>query len=245
LSPNVFTRNRRPNADQTILHSLGAQAMAVRLPPRALDWLPGVMHASIASAINQFNTIGSTDPRRLLWQGVEVPRQLGESACLWHYIQQLNPNPSTALQLAAHCQHLRRFAYPREQFSAGRDGYLAWRTHAARQSADESASIMRQCGIDEELVEQVVAIMTKQDRKHRADVQTMEDALCLSFLRLDALGFAGKHDLPQVLKILRRTWLKMSPAGHGLALRESFAEPLGHILTELATEPKTVRGQLE
>jgi hypothetical protein len=166
---------------------------------------------------------------------------LGESACLWQYIQQLSPSPSTALRLSAHCQHLRRFAYPRQAFAAGRDGYLAWRTDAARQSANESAAIMRQCDIDEVLVEQVVAILTKQDRRHRADVQTMEDALCLSFLRIDALAFAAKHEQPEVLKILRRTWLKMSQAGHALALAERFPEPLGHILFELANESKATR----
>jgi len=192
------------------------------------------MTAAIDNAIRQFATIGDGDPRRITWDGVELPRQLGESACLWHYIQQLSPSPSAALRLSVHCQHLRRFAYPRQAFAAGRDGYLAWRTNAAVQSADESASIMRQCGIDQVLVEQVVAILTK----HRSDVQTMEDALCLSFLRLDALEFATKHEQSEVFKILRRTWLKMSPAGHSLALAESFPEPLGHILSELASESK-------
>jgi len=196
------------------------------------------MTAAIDNTIRQFATIGDSDPRRITWDGVELPRQLGESACLWHYIQRLSPSPSAALQISAHCQHLRRFAYPRQAFAAGRDGYLAWRTNAALQSADESASIMQQCGIDEVLVEQVVAILTKQDRRHRTDVQTMEDALCLSFLRLDALEFAAKHEQSEVLKILRRTWLKMSPAGHSLALAESFPEPLGHILRELASESK-------
>lgn len=196
------------------------------------------MNASIDTAIAQFAAIGSSDPRRVTWQGVELPRQLGESECLWQYLQQLNSSPSPALRLAAHCQHLRRFAYPRDAFAAGRDGYLAWRTHAAQQAADESAGIMRQSGIDETLVAQVVAIMTKQDRRHRADVQTMEDALCLSFLRLDALEFAAKHESTEVLKILRRTWLKMSPAAHELALTESFAEPLGQILLEIADKSK-------
>jgi hypothetical protein len=199
------------------------------------------MIAAIDNAIRQFAAIGNSDPRRITWDGVELPRQLGESACLWQYIQQLSPSPSAALQLSAHCQHLRRFAYSRQAFAAGRDGYLAWRTDAAHQSADESASIMRQCGIDEALVEQVVAILTKQDRRHRADVQTMEDALCLSFLRLDALEFAGKHEQSEVLKILRRTWLKMSSAGHSLAQTESYPEPLGHILIELASESKAAR----
>lgn len=196
---------------------------------------------AIDNAIRQFAAIGNSDPRRITWHGVELPRQLGESACLWQYIQQLSPSPSVALRLSAHCQHLRRFAYPRQAFAAGRDGYLAWRTDAAHQSAAESTAIMRRCGIDEALVEQVVAILTKQDRRHRADVQTMEDALCLSFLQLDALEFAAKHEPSEVLKILRRTWLKMSPVGHDLALTESFPEPLGHILIELTSKPKAIR----
>ena len=196
----------------------------------------------IDDAINQFSQIGERDPHRVTWSGAAMPRQLGESASIWQYIQHLNPSPSVALQLAAHCQHLRRFAYPRSAFAAGRDGYLAWRTQAARQSADEAAAILRRLGFDETIVEPVVAIITKQDRRQRPDVQTMEDALCLTFFRLEANDFAAKHDLADVQKILRRSWLKMSQAGRTLALSESYAEPLGRMLADLDRETKTKPG---
>ena len=35
------------------------------------------MTAAIDNAIRQFATIGDSDPRRITWDGVELPRQLG------------------------------------------------------------------------------------------------------------------------------------------------------------------------
>jgi hypothetical protein len=194
------------------------------------------MQDQLDPAIEQFAAIGALDQKFVIWAGRELPRQLGESACLEYYVRQLNPDPSAALLLAVHCQHLRRFAYPRSEYPEGREGYLAWRSEAARRSATEAEQILRECGITNTVVEQVIQIMTKQDRRHQPDVQTMQDALCLAFFRLDAPQFAQKHDASQVARIVRRTWLKMSNAGRALVLNESFPEPLGSLLAALAAE---------
>jgi hypothetical protein len=199
----------------------------------------GATTAMFDAAVAQFTAIGATDPRRVIWEGRELPRQLGEAACLLYYVNRLQPAPSLALVLATHCQHLRRFAYPRSEFPEGRDGYLNWRKQAAQRSAEEARRILDGVGFGGPIIEQVLAIMTKQDRRHNLDCQTMEDALCLAFFRLDAPEFSTKHAADEVTRILRRTWLKMSEHGQAVALAEPFVEPLRLALQTLGQRTTT------
>ena len=62
-------------------------------------------------------------------------------------------------------------------------------------------------------------IVRKDDLAHDAEVQTLEDALCLVFLdqQLDELA-ASVADEEKMVVILRRSWRKMSPAGREFAL---------------------------
>lgn len=191
------------------------------------------MESRIAVAIERFSNIGSLDPRLVVWEGREAPRQLVESTCLTHFIGTLETHPSEALRLAAHCQHLRRFAFPRRGFPEGRVGYLAWRKEAARRSSEQAADILRSVGIPEPIIDHVKAIVTKRERQLYPDVQTMEDALCLTFFRLDASEFALKHDAAAVARILTRTWQKMSERGKSIALGVGFLAPLDRMLREL------------
>jgi len=178
----------------------------------------------LAEAIERFTAIGRLDPRRVFWQGEQVPYQLGEAACLQHYIDKLTDAPSLALRLAAHCQHLRRFAYPRDAFAAGREGYLAWRIDAARRSAAEAGEVLAQLGSPIDVVEQVTRIITKQDRRHNTDVQLMQDALALAFLKLEAEAFFAKHTEPEIIRILQRTLQKTSDLGKAVAIAEPWTD---------------------
>jgi hypothetical protein len=194
------------------------------------------MQAVFNEVVRQFQLIGKEDPQQIEYEGQLAPRQLAESACIGDYVNQLEQSPSMALRLSVHCQHLRRFAYPRSEFPGGREGYLLWRREAARRSFAEAANVMRAAGVDATTIEEVRAIMTKFDRQHRRDVQIMEDALCLAFYRLDAVGFGAKHETDEVMRILRRTWTKMSVAARQLALKESFSPPVPELLRSIADE---------
>ena len=50
------------------------------------------------------------------------------------------------------------------------------------------------------------------------DTQSMEDALCLSFLEFELDEFAAKHADDKVVDIIQKTWGKMSERGHSKAL---------------------------
>jgi hypothetical protein len=169
-------------------------------------------------AIAAFRAANAEDPVTLAVGGVVRPKELVEAERLSAWVKRLEPAPSEALELASHCQHLRRWSLPRSDYPEGRIGYLTWRKALARRHADQAADILRSVGYDEVVIEEVRRINLKQGLHQNADVQTMEDALCLSFLEHELAEFASKHDDTKLIDIIRKTWRKMSERGRARAL---------------------------
>jgi hypothetical protein len=169
-------------------------------------------------AIAAFRAQNARDPNSLLDAGVQRPKELVDAERLAHWVERLEPSPSDALALASHCQHLCRWEVPRSEFPEGRIGYLTWRKALARLHAERAAEILRDVGYDDAVIAEVRAINLKQGLHTNPDTQTMEDALCLSFLQFELDEFAEKHDDDKVVDIIQKTWAKMSPRGHGVAL---------------------------
>jgi Domain of unknown function (DUF4202) len=172
-----------------------------------------------AHAITAFRAENSRDPRTSLdASGQPQPRELLDAGRLAAWVQQLEPQASEALRLASWCQHLRRWEVPRTEYEAGRIGYLKWRKALARFHADQAEKILSGLGYDSELREAVRRIQTKQGLTTEPDVQTMEDALCLSFLEHELADFSREHPDDKVIDIIAKTWRKMSERGHARAL---------------------------
>jgi hypothetical protein len=134
------------------------------------------------------------------------------------WVGRLEPNASLPLRLAAHCQHVGRFRLPRSSYPEGRSGYLRWRAELARRHAETAEAILQELAFDSETIAQVKRIVSKQNATRDADVQTMEDALCLAFLEHELREFAERHDDDKLVRILRKTWKKMSERARELAL---------------------------
>jgi hypothetical protein len=183
-------------------------------------------------AIEEFDRMNAADPRSINVDGVDRPYELVQSQRLSAWVERLDPQASEALRLAARCQHLRRWEIPRSELPPGRAGYLQWRTRLARFHADESARMLRAAGYDEAVVDHVRRINLKQGLRSDPDVQTMEDALCLSFMEHELESFSEKHADDKIIEILRKTWKKMSARGHEAAL----ALPLSPRLAKLVRE---------
>lgn len=168
----------------------------------------------LTETIADFDAQNARDPR-LVTVGTELrPQELVDAERLAAWIARLVPDASIPLQLAAHCQHLRRWETPRETYPEGRRGYLAWRTALYERHATLAAETLRAHGWDDATIAAVTAIVSKQPG---VDSQHMEDALCLSFLEHEAAAFAAKHDPAKVERILAKTFAKMSPAARALA----------------------------
>jgi hypothetical protein len=171
-----------------------------------------------ARAIAAFAAENARDPRSVLDSGQERPRELVDAERLAAWVARLEPEASEALVLASHCQHLRRWEIPRSDYEAGRLGYLKWRKALARFHADQAGEILRGLGYPEDVLLLVRQIQLKQGMSLHPDVQTMEDALCLSFLEHELGEFARQHPDDKVIDIIAKTWGKMSDRAHQLAL---------------------------
>jgi hypothetical protein len=99
-----------------------------------------------------------------------------------------------------------------------RPGYLKWRTTLYDFHADKAAQILREVGYDDVTIGRVRSLIRKQGIKTDPEMQLLEDVICLVFLENYFAEFAADHDEDKLIRILRRTWAKMSPRGHEAAL---------------------------
>jgi hypothetical protein len=171
-----------------------------------------------ALAIAAFDRENARDPGFEIVGGVARPRELVQAERLSAWVTRLAPDASEPLRLAARCQHLRRWEIARSEYPQGRAGYLQWRTRLGRFHAEQSAKILTELGYDAETIAAVGRINAKVGLRSDPDVQTMEDALCLSFLEHELAAFCDKHPDDKLIEILQKSWKKMSERGRSAAL---------------------------
>jgi hypothetical protein len=78
--------------------------------------------------------------------------------------------------------------------------------------------------------------LRKERLKYDAEVQVLEDVICLVFLEFEAAEFIAKHDDDKVRSILAKTAMKMSPQGVEAAGRLKLDPRLGRLLAEALGE---------
>lgn len=142
------------------------------------------------------------------------------------------PAAPETLRIAARAQHIERWMVPRASYPEGRIGYLTWRKDLQKLHARRAGEIMRACGYSEHEIARAGALLRKERLKQDADAQTLEDVICLVFLRHEADAFIAKHDDAKVREILAKTAKKMSAEGLGAAARVPMGERLARLLGE-------------
>ena len=175
-------------------------------------------------AFDAFDSYNKQDPFTFTWDGASYPQEYFLALKLHDWVLKLDPNASEELLLASRSQHIGRWESPRESYPMNREGYLKWRRDLAHFHADKSAEIMRRAGYDEEIIERVKQIILKQKIKVDAEVQTMENALCLMFLQFQYEEFLHKHSPEKVINILRKSLIKMDGHGHPFALGLQYSD---------------------
>lgn len=109
-----------------------------------------------------------------------------------------------------------------------RPGYLTWRakqkTQAAAQVKELLSSMDEPFAVDD--CDRVAALISKQDLATNEETQVLEDVACLVFLDDQFDGFEQKpdHDEEKVVRILQKTWAKMSPKGREIALQMKHSD---------------------
>lgn len=169
-------------------------------------------------AIEQIDAANAQDPNVATFDGRQYPAELIYAMRMTAWLARIAPAASDPLGLAVRCQHLRRWDIPRSRYPMTRAGYHQWRTKLGFYHAEQAAEILRSVGYDDTVIGRVQSLIRKERLKSDPEAQTLEDVACLVFLENDYVDFARKHEEQKVIDILRKTWRKMSEAGHALAI---------------------------
>ena len=181
---------------------------------------PQPFSARFAVALARFDAINVEDPHQDTdADGRTWPKELlyahRMSACL----ARVAPAAQEAVRLAARCQHIRRWAIPRPDFPMTRPGYHQWRNALKRYHSELAGQVLLEVDYDAATIARVQALVQKQQLAHDADVQLLEDVICLVFLEHYFLDFAHKHAEDKIIDIVQKTWAKMTAQGHEWALQ--------------------------
>jgi len=185
------------------------------------------------NAIARIDAANSEDPTQIDGEPGQViyARRMSEE------LKQLYPEAPVALQLAARSQHIRRWQIPRDSYPMTRAGYHQWRTKLYGFHAEQAGQILREVGYEAETIARVQGLLRKEKLKADPLMQSLEDVICVVFLKYEFAEFAQRHEEEKLLTILRRTWAKMSQVGREAALQLNLpAEAMAIIAKALAPQ---------
>jgi len=178
---------------------------------------------TVLAAIDSEN---QQDPNRVEFQGQQIAKELLYGQRMSERLAVFAPDASELLKIASRAQHIKRWSLARKDFSMDRAGYKTWRTELAKFHANTTATLMAAAGYTDDEQARVGALLQKKQLKRDAEVQTLEDVICLVFIEHHLEDFATKHDEPKLIDIIQKTWRKMSDNGHSAALALTLPAPL-------------------
>lgn len=192
---------------------------------------------NLERAFELFDSFNRQDPRELLWEGTAYPYEYFYALQLYNWVKKLKPLASEPLLLASRAQHIGRWKSPREDYPDGKAGYLRWRSDLKKYHADTAGALLTEAGYDDETVKAVQKIILKEQLKSDPNVQVMEDALCLVFLQFQYEDFLKNHDEEKVVRVLKKSWGKMSQPGRDAASALAFGEKGNDLLKRATCSP--------
>ncbi len=173
------------------------------------------------NTIKNFDAINAQDPNLQNIDGINHPKELVYAERLTEMLERYAPEASEALKLAARAQHIQRWISPRSDYPMTKPGYMQWRANLKLHHAKLASEVMQDCGYDEETIQQVSALLKKENLHSHADTQTLEDVIVLAFLEHDLEAFVEKYrdySEEKFITILRKSYMKMSEKGRAAAL---------------------------
>lgn len=173
----------------------------------------------LENTLSAFDTANLQDPNTEIVDGKTVAKEWIYGQRMSAQLAKFRAEASEALQLATRSQHICRWKIPRSDYPMDRAGYKKWRLDLAQMHGDIAGDIMASQGYDEPLISRVKDLLLKRSLKRDDEVQALEDVICLVFIEFYLEEFAAKHEEAKLIDIIRKTWNKMSEAGHAAALK--------------------------
>jgi hypothetical protein len=182
------------------------------------------MSTPLERALSAIDAAHALDPNKVTINGEEVPYELHYAQKCTSYLEKRAPDASEPLRIAIRAQHFRRWEVPRASYPMTRPGYHAWRTYLKKRQAELVEQICLDSGYSKEDSETVGSLIRKEDLKVNEETMVLEDVACLVFLDDQFEAFEKEHDEDKIVKILQKTWGKMTDQGHELALKIPMGE---------------------
>ena len=195
----------------------------------------------LEKAFTLFDTYNKKSPEKIVWEGEEYPSEYFFALKLYDWVKKLEPDASESLLLASRAQHIGRWEIPRKTYPDGRVGYLKWRSDLGKFHAQTAAALLAEAGYDDDTIKRVREIIQKQRLKADADVQTIENALCLVFLEFQFDDLIEKLSEEKMIEILRKTWGKMSEPGRQYALGMKFSKQGTNLIAKALNDDLQLR----
>jgi hypothetical protein len=191
------------------------------------------LSSKLTAVTELIDRANACDPITVEYEGRTHPKEVLYAAHHLKWVLRLQPEASECLRIAAQAQHICRWQMPRSEYPMNRPGYLKWREDLKRFHAQRAGELMAEVGYDSAEIERVQSLNLKKRLKADADCQTLEDALCLTFLELGFDALIEKYDEAKIVSIVQKTALKMSEAGRNLIPTIQFSDAGQHILAQL------------
>jgi hypothetical protein len=182
------------------------------------------MSTPLERALTAIDAAHALDPNKVTINDTELPYELHYAQKCTSYLEKRAPEASEPLRLAIRAQHFRRWEVPRSSYPMTRPGYHAWRTYLKKRQAELVEQICLDAGYSKEDSETVGSLIRKEDLKANEETMVLEDVACLVFLDDQFEAFEKEHDEDKIIKILQKTWGKMTERGHELALQIPMGE---------------------
>ena len=189
----------------------------------------------LLQAFELFDEYNKRSPEQVVWKDQAYPSEYFYAVELYNWVKKIQPDANEYLLLASRSQHIGRWEIPRSDYPEGRTGYLKWRSDLGKFHASKAGEILEQVGYTPEEIQRVQQIIQKLRLKLDDDVQVIENALCLVFLEFQYDDLILKLSEEKMINVLRKTWKKMSKAGHDAALQLQYS-PQGSSLISKALQ---------
>lgn len=185
-----------------------------------------------AKTLAALDALHAEDPRRVEAEGESQPLELWHAGRMSAWLERLMDDPDERVRLAVRAQHLQRWQVPRGDYPEGRVGYLTWRRDQGKRAGETTARLMQEAGYSAEAAEQVAAMIRKQGLGRDPGTQAVEDCACLVFLENYFADFSKQVDHDHLIRIVQKTWKKMSPRAHELALGLPMSDEARRLVEE-------------
>ncbi len=173
------------------------------------------------AVIKAIDAVNAQDPRKITVGGTEQPFETVYANRMTETLEQMYPDASELLRIAARAQHIRRWQIPRDTFPRNKEGYQKWRLGMRQLHAELVGGIMEEQGYSSEDIADVGMFLRKERLKRVADSQALENVVDVVFLNYYWDDFVEKfsdYDDDKLVDIVGKTLRKMSSHGHAAAL---------------------------